>query len=50
MITFQDAQLTQEVQHTRKQTLDLDVVNREIDDILSEIDTQIATEQRELDS
>ena len=37
-------------QHTRKQTLDLDVVNREIDDIVSEIDTQIAIEQRELDT
>ena len=33
-------------QHIRKQTLDLDVVNREIDDILSEIDTQIATEKK----
>ena len=37
-------------QHTRKQILDLDVVNREIDDIVSEIDTQIAIEQRELDT
>ena len=37
-------------QHTRKQTLDLDIVNREIDDIVSEIDTQIATEKRELDT
>jgi hypothetical protein len=37
-------------QHVRKQTLEVDVVNREIDDILSEIDTQIATEQRELDT
>ena len=37
-------------QHARKQTLDLEIVNKEIDDILSEIDTQIATEKRELDS
>ena len=35
-------------QHARKQTLELNIVNREIDEVLSEIETQIDIEQREL--